>query len=209
MELKSFISEQTSEYILIPDLLRRLTPYFQHIIPICFRKTQEGNLTALKTMTNMHVQILTVFARRPKILLTQPNHITMKINRDLLEYAHASIIRKIPVIAGIPLASSLCELRADSPCSWYNLEPFTSSNNECFIEMNAEGHVIPETPEQIPPSTPLTDSEILALAKSSSVFSWNEAVSSLSDIRRVSRSPLSSRFFFFGGYRPFHFILRK
>ena len=89
MKHGSFISEHTAEYILVPNLLRRLTPHYQHIIPMFFWSTREGNTIAARTMSDVTVRLLTAFPRRPKIAASHPNRITMKVNQRLLAYARA------------------------------------------------------------------------------------------------------------------------
>lgn len=205
MKHGSFISEHTAEYILVPDLLRRLTPHYQHIIPMFFWSTREGNTIAARTMRDVTVRLLAVFPRRPKITIAHPDRITMKINQGLLAYSRAGAEMGVPVIAGIPLVSSFRDLRPDSPCAWYDLQALSSEEGDCHIEMAADGSVVAEIPVRRTPSEPLTDSSIPALLAHSSSYSWEHAIEILRSLRRSE--PESSGFPFFRGYRPFHFVL--
>ena len=205
MKHGSFISEHTAEYILVPDLLRRLTPHYQHIIPMFFWSTREGNTIAARTMSDVTVRLLTAFPRRPKITVTHPDRITMKVNQRLLAYSRAGAEMGVPVIAGIPLVSSFRDLRPDSPCAWYDLQPLSSEEGDCHIEMAADGSVVAETPIRPTPSEPLTDASILALLADSSSYPWEHAIETLRSLRHSE--PEFSGFPFFGGYRPFHFVL--
>lgn len=205
MKHRSFISEHTAEYILVPDLLRRLVPYFQHIIPMFYWSTREGNTIAGRTMGDVRVRLLAAFPRRPKVTDSHPDRVTMKVNQRLLVYARAGSEMGVPVIAGIPLVSSFHSLRSDSPCAWYDLQPLASEEDDCFIEMDEEGSVIAETPKRTLPSKKLSDVEILALLERSPIYSWDHAVTILSQLRHSQ--PESSGFPFFGGYRPFHLVL--
>ena len=75
MSLESFISEHTSEYILVPNIVRRLTQKFNQVIPVFLWLTREGNTTALEMMDGKQIRLLTAFPRRPKVL--SPNGIAM------------------------------------------------------------------------------------------------------------------------------------
>jgi hypothetical protein len=198
MLLKSFMSEHTAEYVLVPDLIRRLAPQFVEVIPIFFWSTREGNSTAAQTMSGVSVRILTGFARRPKILTE--DRVAMKINPELVEYSQISGNAGIPVIAGIPLVSSLSRLRLNSPCSWFEL----TGCNDLYIEVMLDGTIIPEELGG-KVSAPLTDMRIRELAGKSAILLWADAVERL----RVIRSEQSefNRFHFFGGYKPFHLVL--
>ena len=110
MKLSSFISEHTGEYALIPDLRRRLSPRYRNIVPIYFWSSREGNVRMLEKLRPMPVRLLTAFARRPKVDKRHPGTIYLKVNKELVEYAHASEPLGLPVIAGIPLVSSVFDL---------------------------------------------------------------------------------------------------
>jgi hypothetical protein len=204
MKHTSFMSEHTAEYILVPDLVRRLTPHFRCVIPMFFWSTREGNKVAARGMENTTVRLLSVFPRRPKISLAQPDQITVKINEELLAYSRAGREIGVPVIAGVPLVSSFKGLRPDSPCCWFDLGPLSSANNDCFIEITSEGRVIEQEPCTTPKSEPISDTDLVALVKQSSAHLWEQTIKNLGHLRRSQ--PASTGFPFFGHYRPFHFV---
>jgi hypothetical protein len=203
MLLKSFMSEHTAEYVLVTDLVRRLAPQFTEIIPIFFWSTREGNSTAAQTMSEVTVRVLTAFARRPKILTD--DRVMMKINRELLQYSGRSSNFGIPVVAGIPLVSSLSRLRLNSSCSWFEMTGSDQHHEDHYIEVMLDGTSVLEQSGATESSSPLSDERIRELVHRSPTLSWLDAVAMLRSIR--SEQSEFSRFPFFGGYKPFHLIL--
>lgn len=199
MLLSSFISEHTAEYILVPDLVRRLAPDFQEVIPIFFWATREGNSTAAMTMFETSVRILSAFARRPKILAE--DRIMMKINPELVQYSRISADAGIPVLAGIPLVSSLSLLRLSSKCSWYEL----GNTGESYVEVMLDGKAVSEQHVRNQFTTPLDDKQIREMASRSPVMTWASAVATIRAIR--SQQSAFTHYPFFGGYKPFHLLL--
>jgi hypothetical protein len=198
------MSEHTAEYVLVPDLVRRLSPHFRAIIPMFFWSTREGNATARKLMSNISVRLVTAFPRRPKISRSAENQITMKVNQELLSYASVSADAGIPVFAGIPLVASLSTLRVESSCCWFDLREFTTADRDCFVGMTLDGAITPDHQAQEFSPLPLNDLQILAIVNESPVLPWVDAIEALRRIRYMA--PESGRFSFFGGYKPFHFV---
>ncbi len=108
MPLESFISEHSAEYILVPNIVRRLTPKFTQVAPVFLWLSREGNRTALEMMAGKRIRLLTAFPRRPKIL--SPNSIAMKVNHELVAYSERSADAGMVVLLGVPLVSSLSTL---------------------------------------------------------------------------------------------------
>lgn len=204
MPQASFVSEHTTEYVLVPDLIRRLSPHFQSIIPMFFWSTREGNTTAARNMSGITVRLLTAFPRRPKISRLSDDRITMKVNQQLIDYARASADVGIAAFAGIPLVSSLFTFRIDSPCCWYDLREFFSTNTDCFVEMTLNGTVIPNPPSRSSIRQSSSDQQILNAVNRSPTLQWDVAIETLCRIRYMQ--PKFNSFPFFGGYKPFHLI---
>jgi hypothetical protein len=202
--LASFMSEHTAEYALVPDLVRRLSPHFHAIMPMFFWSTREGNAAARKRMSNSRVQLLTAFPRRPKVSKTDENRITMKVNQELLSYARVSVAAGVPVLAGIPLVSSLVSFGIQSPCCWFDLVEFVSADRDCFVTITLNGTISPDRSSGEFSPQPLDDSQIFAAVSRSAKLGWDDAVETLRRIRYMT--PESGRFSFFGGYKPFHFV---
>jgi hypothetical protein len=169
-----------------------------------FWSTREGNATARKLMSNMSVRLVTAFPRRPKISRSGENQITMKVNRELLSHARVSADVGIPVLAGIPLAASLSTLRVESPCCWFDLREFVSADRDCFVGITLDGAITPDHPPHEFSPQPLSDLQLLAIVNQSPVLPWDDAIETLCRIRYMT--PEYGRFYFFGGYKPFHFV---
>ena len=73
-------------------------------------------------MQDTTVCVLTVFARRPKIRAANAGVITMKPNALIIEYAHERADAGVPVIAAMPLASSLTALHSRTRCIYIDLK---------------------------------------------------------------------------------------
>jgi hypothetical protein len=205
MPLKSFISEHTAEYVLVPSLVSQLAGQFQQIIPVFFWLTREGNTTAIELMGDARTQLLTAFPRRPKVSSRSQDRITMKVNRELLEYSVASANEGISVLAGVPLVSSLSMLRMESRCCWFELNPSAPIDTDSFVEIGLDGTVVSNTAPSSALSGPLSDIQIQQAALRCPVMSWRMAVEKLRLIR--SGQPEFRGFPFFRGYKPFHLVL--
>ena len=71
----SFISEHSSEYILVAKLAAMMERYFERVIPLYFLSTREGSLISCQFNPSQVVKIISVFARRPKTMAPNQPHI--------------------------------------------------------------------------------------------------------------------------------------
>src|SRR5689334_17537250 len=101
LSVSSFFCERTAEYALVPILQRSLEAHFGFAVPIFYWKTREGNRTSAEIHKECSVQILAMFARRPKVTQKR-NWVTGKINAELFQFADAASSVGIPTIAGFP-----------------------------------------------------------------------------------------------------------
>ena len=202
MDPASFMSEHTAEYVLVNDLVHRLSPAFPDLLPMFFWATREGNRTAIESMQHFNLRLLTCFTRRPKVVRFLNEHILMKINPELKQYYQACTPLGIPVVAGLPMIRSLSSLRLTSICNWFSLADFDCVDQEEFYVVVARDGTATlfESEDQL--AVPLTTMKIENLVRQSPKLSWHEAVSHLRDIRRVVAHN-TQRFIFFGAYRPF------
>ena len=196
------MSERTAEYVLVNDLVHRLSPAFQDLLPMFFWATREGNRTAFESMRDFKLRLLTCFARRPKVDRFLNEHILMKINPELKQYHEVCSPLGIPVVAGLPMIRSLSSLRLTSVCNWFSLADFNCVDQAEFnVVVAPDGTAtLYESDEKF--ATSLTTVEIENLIRQCPPLSWDQAVSLLCDIRRmVSRN--TRQFMFFGVYKPF------
>lgn len=205
MGLESFISEHSAEYILVPNIVRRLTRKFTEVIPLFLWLSREGNTTALGMMAGRQIRLLTAFPRRPKLLSGSQDGITMKVNRELLAYSAASADAGMVVLVGVPLLSSLSMLRIDTQCCWFELKGCATTERDYFVEIGLDGTVISNDAPARALSGPLTDAEIQDAADRCRIMPWTQAVQNIRRVRSIQ--PEAHGFPFFGGYKPFHLML--
>ncbi len=203
MSLESFISEHTAEYILVPNIVRRLTQKFNQVIPVFLWLTREGNTTALEMMDGKQIRLLTAFPRRPKVL--SPNGIAMTLNHELIAYSERSEAAGMVVLVGVPLISSLPTLRIDAHCCWFELNGRAATKGYFLVEIGLDGNVISNHAPARALSGPLTDAGIEDAADRCRVMPWREAVEKIREIRSIESEVHG--FPFFGGYKPFHLML--
>jgi len=203
MSLESFISEHSAEYILVPNIVSRLSRKFTQVIPVFLWLTREGNTTALQMMDGKQIRLLTAFPRRPKVL--SPNGIAMTVNEELIAYSERSEAAGMVVLVGVPLISSLPTLRIDAPCCWFELNGSTATDGYFHVEIGLDGKVISGRPPARGLSGPLTDSGIEAAADRCRLMPWSEAIEKIREIRSTQRE--FNFFPFMGGYKPFYLML--
>jgi len=117
----SFISEHSSEYILVAKLTRMMERHFERVIPIYFLSTREGSPISGECGPSQTLKIVSVFARRPKIDIPNQPFIEVKFNESLFEIADLASPLGIPTFAGVPLASSMMKVSLDNDCAWFEL----------------------------------------------------------------------------------------
>ena len=187
---RSFISERTAEYIIVPDLCRTLRRTSRRILPFFFWSTREGNAVSRRQMQDTTVRVLTVFARRPKIRAAKAGVITMKLNASIIEYAHESAEIGVPVIAAMPLASALTELHSRTRCIYIDLKA-QPTGGDVFIHFGHADGVVEE----------LSGTQIAALVGAARRLAWTDVAELLSSLRAVH---LKHNYPYFAGYRPVH-----
>ena len=202
------MSEHSAEYVLVNDLVTRLTPTFTDIIPIFFWMTREGNTTAIASMQGLNLRLVVCFARRSKVDSAAPHSLFMKVNCELTEYRKACAPLNIPVLAGIPMIKSLSSLRLHSTCNWFDLASFDSVKETDFdVTIDSNGTAsLANSGRRL--ATALTTSDLEELIRRSPVVTWDYAVECLRHARKAARDLSTNRygyapFPFGGGYKPF------
>ena len=202
MTPRSFCTERTVEYFLVPHFRTVLKSFFDRIIPMHFSSTREGNKTSLLVNYEASGRLLVVFARRPKVT-SNNNNITFKINNELLLFAEEANKFGIPVLAGYPLATNIIDL-----------------NNATFVFSIVDGKIGEEqsfTLERTnelwnkePVPSLVADSQISNLVcELSAYLTWEAAVDTLKNLKTNLRYSESWNYFYFGfgRYSPLFFLL--
>jgi hypothetical protein len=201
----SFISEHSSEYILVAKLTRVMERHFERVIPIYFLSTREGSPLSGGCSPSQTLKIVSVFARRPKIDIPNQPFIEVKFNESLFEIAALASPLGIPTFAGVPLASSMMKLSLDNDCAWFEL---MGSNADVIYEISLDCELLRRSSESSAIDGPITESELVArVLRKSRAMSWDEAREHMRTIRRGARADESFWYQFGAGYHPFHLLM--
>jgi len=134
---KSFISEHTAEYTLVPNLKNILQKRFSIVTPLFPWATREGGTIARHLHKGERFKVVGLYPRRPKLLSANSSIITVKLNRQILLGAQCGMELGIPIIAGCPLAKNFWELGNSPHCLWIKLDQ--GSKKDCDdIELKIE-----------------------------------------------------------------------
>lgn len=204
----SFISEHTAEFALVPEFARIAATRYRRVTPVFFWRTREGTSAASRpsARAQMGIRVVAVFARRPKVLVSGQDFITMKINSQLLRDAGFWGARGMPTFAGVPRASSLDDMCVGVECSWFYLRDVGPAADE-FVSLRVEdGALHGLCPNRI--DGPLGEGEILDhIARSTRPMAWVDAVEV---IKSTQRETETGRWpFGFAGYKPVFFLLAE
>lgn len=201
----SFISEHSSEYILVAKLAGILNRQFDTVIPIYFLSTREGGLISSECSPSRLVKIVSVFARRPKVNVPNQPYVEVKFNESLFKIAGLSSLMGIPTFAGIPLASSIMDLNLAIDCAWFQLTG--SEIGDVAYEIALDGKVLHKFRESSAIEGPLSQTELIGRVSSACrSIEWGDAIEKLRTIRRGTRDETNG-YPFGGGYHPFHLML--
>ncbi len=201
-----FISEHSAEYLLVPKLCSILEPDFSGTVPIYYWASREGARLSLESRFGSTIQIVACFARRPKVSHVGQDHILVKFNEVLFEYAAASSDNGIPVFAGVPLASSLDQLTTDRESAWFKLVGGNHQLAYAQCRLGIPGGMIIDNSDADHVLGPLTPNQIRNLViEQAKPMPWSDAAEILRElrIRKTGRGPYS----WLGNYHPFHILL--
>ncbi|MDO9006455.1 MAG: hypothetical protein Q7V20_23680 [Aquabacterium sp.] len=203
--MPSFFCERTAEYALVPALQSHLQSVFKFATPIFFWKTREGNRVSENQHLHGHVHLLAVFARRPK-LQSDTGKVYGKINQDLVTYAEKSSLAGVPAIAGFPVVESLFDLHSQASMLWFSLHGLPRKDIEFSVALQARPHLTEDLDGALLQPLELTD--IAANITRSRVFSWQDAMTQLSELRIDQADGYRSRVNWFGSsYKPVYFLV--
>jgi hypothetical protein len=208
----SFLSEHSAEFILVPQLIRILSDSYRSITPFYFWAGREGSSISKGCDAGELMQVVAVYARRPKISSYGDSQITVKFNAVLSEKAYEFNRVGIPVLAGVPRVTSIMDFRLGAQCSWFEiLSDGSPTDIEGVLDMDNESSIKMPTNNSV--RGPLSETEVNRLViQNCKQMRWPEAI----DFIRTVRASRPRNFEYgsyiarmFGGYKPFFFMLRQ
>jgi len=120
--ISSFINEQTVSYLLVPQFTAMLKRHFSEVIPIYYWATREGSSLGVAQLAGQDFIIVALYPRRPKLVNYQTDHVLVKINEQLFNFADVLAAEGIPVFAGAPMISSLNDLKNEVASAWFEIK---------------------------------------------------------------------------------------
>ncbi len=208
--MQSFISEHSAELVLVPAIDRLLSQAGMQVIPIYFWKTREGSYLSQKCDLGKKFSLIAMYARRPKVIEPAQNDIEVKINDTLFQKAYYLKQYDIPTIAGVPLISTIGDLRIGCGCSWFYIDPQKPYDEEVAILVEIRtNHCKENLPHRV--KGPLQEKDLLNIVNSAAVFStWIEVIKVLRGEPNTWTSKTAfpnSMFWPFIKYKPIYFLI--
>jgi len=199
--------EHTAEYALIPNLIAILSQRFQKIVPIYFWTRREGSSMARLSAAGTKVRIIAVFARRPKVLTPNDDEIFVKFNQHLFEITSNAAKVSIPVLAGVPLVTSLMDFGLHTNCAWFHLKE-TALKEDTLLRLSLDCNIITGKTSDQSITGPLREEQILeCICHQTQQSSWDDAIQRIRIVRSDSED-LGAFYGLFGsGYKPFYMLL--
>jgi len=202
----SFICEHTAEYILIPKLKKILHKRFDIVTPIYPWASREGSNISKELHKYDKFSVVGLYPRRPKLISTGSQKITVKINEQILLGAQSGMKLGIPIIAGCPVVKNLWELGNNPNCVWIKLNQGYKESFELELE-----HI--QSSDYMNPMSGFTfanEEDLLTyLGEKSKSIDFNSAISSFREIKMDSGGTgFYYPFRFMGGYKPVYFLLK-
>ena len=195
----SFISERTTEYVLVPKLTNILKRKFDAVIPIFPWATREGSNISKQIHKQDKFRVVGMFPRRPKLNYANSSNIIIKINRQILLGAQDSLKLGIPIVAGCPMVKNFWELGSSPYCAWVKLEQMYTDDFEIDT-----GNIQSFIPDWIFPSEELL---LNYLSEYSILMDYQKAIESFKQTIGILRETGYYRYFGIGGYKPVYFLL--
>jgi hypothetical protein len=198
------MSEHTAEYVLVPALERILRQVYAAVFPFWFWSSREGSSVA---DLPGHVKLLAVFARRPKVFSPRDREITVKFHERISRIARRAVNSGIPVLAGLPLVSELCELASSPKCAWFVLGQHSEDGDDIVHRIDiVEGRLLTAPRQGI--EGPVSSERLLDYVGAfSQPHAWTDAISIFKELRRTDEDRYGSFPFGANNYSPFFFAL--
>lgn len=185
------MSEHTAEYVLVTDLIRRLSNIIPCITPFFFWASREGQTKAQSSYGGT-IRLLGAYARRPKVTYAGETTIQIKFNELLFHHAFELKQAGVPLLAGVPCVSRLSDLRLNSLCAWFRIEAKETEWNDVFATVNLDDPMHARfSNSDSSVQGPLSTKEIHELIfEHSRIMLWSDA---LDRLREVGRNLLQGR----------------
>lgn len=202
MSSVSFISEHSAEFILVPRVVSFLEESFSRICPIYFWSSREGSRLSYACDSQQPVRVLSIFARRPKIVNPNQDSLGVKINIELFDYAKAASEFGIQTFAGVPRITSIFDASITAPCTFFRL---LSADQECLITLSRRSGRVIESTSMRGLQVVRDGLNFAEMAlENCEQKSWGEMIEAIRELRKAGSSNYHP---FYGSYRPFHLIL--
>lgn len=117
----SFMSEHSTEFILVRDLINLLQTEFRTITPLYYWATREGGIKSNSCFIQKTIKVLAFYPRRPKVDYPGCGNIQVKVNELLNHRKQYFESKGIGVIGGVPLADQLDDVHFGTPCLWFDI----------------------------------------------------------------------------------------
>lgn len=173
------------------------------MIPVYFWANREGGRLARESLDLSDIRVLTAYARRPKVRHPGDDQIVMRMNEELYVAASRGAEMGCPVLAGIPLVSTLRDLVLGAPCRWFLVHGTGLTEGvPDLVRIETRSGELPEHPVGV---SAVDAGDIAAIAANARRMSWGEAVNAI----RSLRTPYEEfqGWWGRGSYRPFHLLL--
>jgi len=204
---KSFISEHTAEYTLVPNLKNILQKRFNFVTPLFPWATREGSTIARHLHKGESFKVVGLYPRRPKMTSITSSEIIIKLNRQILIGAKRGMELGIPIIAGCPLVKDFWELGNSPNCLWLKLDQVPEDDLDDF-ELEIEDFHAYHFMNHISKFVFSDKEDLLAyLIERTVLMDFNAAMLSFRDIKSTS-GIFHSYFGIVGGYKPVYFLLK-
>lgn len=173
---KSVMSEHSTEFCLIPRIVRILKKSYQDVTPIFPALTREFSKKSYQNQ-NSTFQALALFPRRPKVTQSAESAIYVTINPELCQFEEFMRKRGLPTIAGCPMVKKIWDLSCDPEISWIDIS-----------HQSLGGYLNDLNSEDVSKAL-LTEDEILRRARKSNSFSLDSLGDLVREFREISNSP--------------------
>ncbi len=199
---RSFFSERTAEYVLIPQFIKLINSVYPQAIPLYYWSSREGNTLALNSFKGVPIRVVALYARRPKLKHVNASIIQIKFNQMLFDRADFFMKNGIQTFIGTPIVNSLFDLSLESYCKWFELKD-GGQEESLNIETKNKNSIETENVRE------LTISDIIEkITINCSVRSWDATTEIIKKLKRRHDFERQITFGLFGDlYKPVYFIL--